>query len=404
MNTEPLVSVGILHAPSIRFALHGTFLVEGGEATGEQEVKMEDGRLRWEGRVFDTLTFSPREETCTFTLHQVEIGIKFHWQRREDETFEGTLRFIVDEQQVCAVNVIKAERYLIGVGASEMKASAPPEYVKAQVVIARSWLLAQRHPVHAAFDVCADDHCQRYQGIGRQTNSTALDAVRATRGEVLTYGGRICDARYSKCCGGISEVFSTCWEDVDVPYLQSELCAPHGEAKNCSEETAAQSWIASSPSVCCNVRDQRILRLILNDYDQETTDFFRWTVKYSVAELSRIVNARLPRPVGEVRHLVPLRRGPSGRISLLRIIGSEGSADVGKELAIRQLLSASHLKSSAFFVERTSEGFVLHGAGWGHGVGLCQIGAAAMALQGHADYKEILLHYYRGATIQQYYQ
>lgn len=404
MNVEPLVSVGILHAPSIRFTLHGTFLVEGGAACGEQEVKMEGGRLRWNGRTFDTLTFSPREETCTFTLHKVEIGIKFHWQRREDETFEGSLRFIVDERQACAVNLIKAERYLNGVAASEMKASAPPEYVKAQVVIARSWLLAQDHSAHVAFDVCADDHCQRYQGVGRQTNATALDAVRATHGEVLTYAGSICDARYSKCCGGVSEVFSTCWEDRDVPYLQSERCALRGEAVDCAEETVAQAWIASSPDVCCNVRDKRVLRLLLNDYDQETSDFFRWTVRYSVAELTRIVNARMAKPVGEVRQLVPLRRGPSGRISLLRIVGSEGTVEVGKELAIRQVLSTSHLKSSAFFVEKTSNGFTLHGAGWGHGVGLCQIGAAVMALNGQADYKEILLHYYRGATIQQYYQ
>jgi len=404
MNAEPLVSVGILHAPSICFTLHGTFLVEGAETEGEQEVRMEGDKLRWRGRVFSTLTFTPLEETCTFTLHRVEIGIHFHWQRREDETFEGTLRFMVDEQQACAVNIVKAERYLNGVAASEMKASAPPEYVKAQVVIARSWLLAQDHSAHAAFDVCADDHCQRYQGIGRQTNMVAQEAVRATRGEVLTYGGRICDARYSKCCGGVSEVFSTCWEDTDVPYLQSEPCALRGHADDCSSEEAAQAWIASSPDVCCNVKDKRVLRLILNDYDQETTDFFRWTVKYSVAELTRIVNARLPKPVGEVRQLVPLRRGPSGRISLLRIVGSEGIAEVGKELAIRKTLSTSHLKSSAFFVERTSDGFVLHGAGWGHGVGLCQIGAAAMALQGQADYREILLHYYRGATIQQYYR
>lgn len=402
--TEPLISIGILHASEICFVLHEAYCINGQNVEGEQTVRLKDNRIEWQEKCYDTLEFSPLSDTATFTLRHVEIGIRFHWQRYEDETFEGRLRFIVDEGQICAVNEVPTERYLLGVATSEMKATAPIEYVKAQVVIARSWLFTQRRTTHQAYDVCADDHCQRYQGLGRQTNPTALQAVAKTRGEVLTYHDEICDARYSKCCGGISELFSTCWEDRDVPYLQSELCAKEGSASDVSSEQEARKWIDSSPKVCCNLTDTAILRHIVNDYDQETTDFFRWTVAYTAEELSHIVNAHLAQPIGEVQQLIPLHRGPSGRISCLRIVGSEGSIEIGKELAIRKVLSTSHLKSSAFYVEKTESGFVLHGAGWGHGVGLCQIGAAMMAQDENVDYRQILQHYYRGAKIQSCYQ
>lgn len=404
ITAEPLISIGILHASQIHFVLHQPYSVNGQTAEGEQTVRLKDNRIEWQGETFDSLEFFPSSLAATFTLRSVEIGIRFHWQRYEDETFEGRLRFIIDEGQICAVNELPTERYLLGVATSEMKATAPLAYVKAQVVIARSWLFTQRRTTHQAYDVCADDHCQRYQGLGRQTNPTARQAVTETRGQVLTYHDEICDARYSKCCGGISEIFSTCWEDRHIPYLQSELCAKQGTPPDVSAETDAQRWIDASPHVCCNLTDTAILRHIVNDYDQETTDFFRWTVTYTTSELSRIVNAHLAHPIGEVQQLIPLHRGPSGRISLLRIVGSDGSVEIGKELAIRKVLSITHLKSSAFYVEKNESGFILHGAGWGHGVGLCQIGAAVMAQDPTVDYRHILQHYYRGSQIQSCYE
>lgn len=404
ISTEPLISIGILHASEIRFVLHQSYSVNGLQVNGTQMVQLKNNRIEWKGNVYDKLEFCPLSETSTFTLCNVEIGIRFHWQRYEDETFEGRLRFILDEGRICAINEIYTERYLLGVVTSEMKATAPIEYVKAQVVIARSWLFTQRHTTHQAYDVCADDHCQRYQGIGRQTNPTVGQAVMQTRGEVLTYENEICDARYSKCCGGITEVFPSCWDDRNIPYLQSELCAVEGIPPNVSSEENARKWISSNPKLCCNLTDAVVLRHIVNDYDQETTDFFRWTVSYSTRELSHIVNAHLSHPIGEIKQLIPLHRGPSGRIRKLRIEGSDGSVEIEKELAIRQVLSTSHLKSSAFYVEKNQSGFVLHGAGWGHGVGLCQIGAAVMALNGHVNYQQILQHYYRGAKIQPCYQ
>jgi len=404
IKSEPLISIGILHASEIHFVLHESYSVNGCQAYGEQTVRLSGNRIEWQARCYDSLEFCPLSDTATFTLRGVEIGIRFHWQRYEDETFEGRLHFIVDAGQLCAVNEVATERYLLGVVTSEMKASAPLEYVKAQVVIARSWLFTQRHTTHQAYDVCADDHCQRYQGIGRQTSPNVREAVMQTRGEVLTYENEICDARYSKCCGGITEIFSTCWEDRDVPYLRSELCAKEGTPPDVSSEQAARKWIDSNPDLCCSLTNTAILHRIVNDYDQETTDFFRWTVTYTKSELSRIVNDHLSQPIGEVQQLIPLHRGSSGRISKLRIEGNSGSVEIEKELAIRKVLSTTHLKSSAFYVEKTARGFVLHGAGWGHGVGLCQIGAAMMALKERVSYREILQHYYQGTEIQPCYQ
>lgn len=410
IDAEPRVNVGIVHAKSLKFDLHGPFLVNGTHVSGPQEVSLKDGVLLWKHQSFSELTFTPQKPQCSFLLYDVEIGIQFHWQQLRDEKFRGTLRLIVDQDQVCAINEVGVEEYVLGVGISEMKSTAPLEYVKTQVVIARSWLLAQMQAGttgHTAYDVCADDHCQRYQGTGRRIRVAVREAVESTRGEVLTYEGQLCDTRYSKCCGGMSERFDTCWEDTDVPYLRPVRCylsAAEQPLPSLADEAAAAEWINDTHTqVCCNTQDRALLRTILNDYDQTTTNFFRWTETYTTAQISNLVNRRLATPIGTVRELIPLRRGASGRISLLRIVGSEGSVEVSKELAIRRILSPTHLKSSAFLVEKNSHGFVLHGAGWGHGVGLCQIGAAVMAKTQGADYRTILKHYYQGADISRWY-
>lgn len=318
----------------------------------------------------------------TFTLHDVCIGIHFHWERHEDQTFKGKLSFANDETEIWAVNELPLEDYLTSVISSEMSAEASLEFLKAHAVIARSWALAAPKE-HTLFDVCADDHCQRYQGLHRITNENVVRAVRETAGQVLTYDGQICDTRYSKCCGGQTEIFSTCWEDVDVPYLQSIPC-PY-----------------------CNTHDPHILRQVLNGYDQETTDFYRWTVTYTQQQLSELVSRKLGIDFGTVLNLIPLQRGPSGRIFQLKIVGTKATKVIGKELTIRRALSESHLYSSAFEVETCTlnegeESFILHGRGWGHGVGLCQIGAAVMGEQGF-NYEQILQHYYPGTTIKQEY-
>jgi len=309
----------------------------------------------------------------TFTIKNVCIGINFHWQRNEDQTFCGELQFVEDEEGVWAVNVLPLEDYLESVVSSEMSAEASLEFLKAHAVIARSWAMAAPKD-HQLFDVCADDHCQRYQGLHRITNPNAIRAVRETSGEVLTYQGTICDTRYSKCCGGKTELFSTCWEGDDVPYLQSVSC-PY-----------------------CNTHDPHILHQVLNSYDQETQDFYRWDVGYSQEQLSALVCRKTDIDFGTITDLIPLHRGPSGRISQLKIVGTNASVVLGKELVIRRALSESHLYSSAFEVEKTDGGFVLHGRGWGHGVGLCQIGAAVMGEQGFT-YDQILQHYYPNTII-----
>ena len=314
----------------------------------------------------------------TFTLRDVRIGINFHWERLEEQTFRGKLDIVKDEYGYWAVNKLLLEQYLESVISSEMRAEASVEFLKAHAVIARSWALAAPKG-HTLFDVCADDHCQRYQGITRITNENAIKAVRATAGEVLTYQGEICDTRYSKCCGGRTELFETCWEGGHKPYLESVEC-PY-----------------------CDTHDPHILRQVLNDYDLETHDFHDWEVRYTQEELSTLVNRKLQTDLGTVTDLIGLKRGLSGRICELEIVGTRGSVKVEKELAIRRALSESHLYSSAFEVERKGTDFVLHGHGWGHGVGLCQIGAAVMGEQGF-NYKEILQHYYKDTEITRIYE
>ena len=430
---EPVIQVGILTDTRIRFVADGGFLT-GGEPCppGEQEVTLHGGRLCWQGRTYDALQFDPAAPAASFVLRGVVIGIGFHWERREDQRFQGALRFIPGERGIVAVNLIKAEDYLTSVIASEMSAAASPELLKAHAVISRSWLLSQlvkdkksagAHPAptctetehgrirwydrddHTLFDVCADDHCQRYQGITRTYGhiGRVRQAIGETRGEVLTHGGRLCDARFSKCCGGATEEFPYCWEDVHHPYLAARLdrpgCAP---LPDLTREEEAVRWIGGRPEAFCNTTDRRILEQVLNGYDQETADFYRWTVRYTQAEVTDLVRRRGGIDVGTVTGLVPLERGRSGRISRLLIRGTRGDFTIGKELEIRRTLSESHLYSSAFYVEREGDAFTLHGAGWGHGVGLCQIGAAVMGERGYR-YDEILRHYYPGAELERHY-
>lgn len=337
----------------------------------------------------------------TFTVHGVVIGKEFHWQRTEDQTFAGKLRVVRDGNELVAINDVELEEYLASVISSEMSSEAPIELLKAHAIISRSWVLAQGR-IHRLFDVCADDHCQRYQGITRIVSPTARRAVEDTRGLVLTCDGKLCDTRYSKCCGGMTERFSSCWTDEDFPYLQAvrDHEAP-GEPADLTTEEGARRWILSPPPSFCDARSVSVFSRIVCRYDQRTDNAYRWQVRYTREQLSRLVEQKAHLHLGRIRHLQPLSRGPSGRITRLRIVGEGGIRDIGKELEIRRVLSPTHLLSSAFIVEETPDGFTLHGAGWGHGVGLCQIGAAMMALAGY-DHRQILAHYYPHTCLRPY--
>lgn len=369
------ISVGLLSAKEIRFEIIS-------DGAGPQTVKWHDGRISYNGMLydelyFDSMTLSTLFAEASFILYDVVIGIDFHWQQKRTFKYAGGLKFIVEGDRITAVNCIGMEDYLMSVISSEMKSSASIELLKAHAVISRSWLKARlkdHKAGHEHFDVCADDHCQRYQGLTMAVGDDVCRAIDRTWGQVLEYGGDICDTRYSKCCGGRTELFSTCWEDVDLPYLQS----------------------VEDPF--CDCENSSILSQVLNDYDLHTADFHDWTVQYTTDELSELVRARTGIDFGTIVALEAVERGPSGRIKYLRITGTLREEVIGKELAIRKALSSSHLKSSAFEIEKSPDGFVLKGRGWGHGVGLCQIGAAAMAAQGY-DYRQILSHYYVGAEI-----
>ena len=405
-SKQPNVAVGIVSGQKIKFALNAPYMAKGELIEGEQTVEFSEGGILWRGMQYRELTFTPQSSTASFSLHDVTIGVNFHWERKETQVFLGTLRLVVEADKITAINQLPVEQYLASVISSEMKATAGLELLKAHAVISRSWLLAQMRrreenkehkdgffsfikkddeiirwydrEDHTIFDVCADDHCQRYQGITKQTSNAVEQALKATRGCILCYGDEICDARFSKCCGGVTEEFQYCWEDTPKPYL------------------------VSVEDPFCNTNDKEVLSQVLNDYDQETNDFYRWTVEYTVDELSRLVKENLKEDFGEITDLVPVERGKSGRIWKLKIVGTKKTMTIGKELEIRRALSESHLYSSAFDVEKTPAGFRLKGKGWGHGVGLCQIGAAVMGQKGY-KYDEILLHYYRGAEIKRIY-
>ncbi|WP_373837725.1 SpoIID/LytB domain-containing protein [Bacteroides heparinolyticus] len=439
---EPKVHVGILFEPQIEFNLPNPYRIGGTEVCGKQTVTYDEGKILWNGRRYGELLFEPQNEsTDAFELLDVTIGINFHWERKEDQRFLGALKIIVEDGKLTAINVVKVEDYLTSVISSEMSATASLELLKAHAVISRSWLLAQiqknreiaeaktdysaftqteeelirwyDREDHTRFDVCADDHCQRYQGITRASTEIVKQAIAATYGRILMYDGKICDARFSKCCGGAFEEFQYCWEDAKHPYLAKQRDYSVNSQKptppDLTQEAEADRWIRTSPEAFCNTTDKRILSQVLNNYDQETTDFYRWKVAYTQDELSALILKRSGIDYGQIIDLVPVARGTSGRLWKLKIVGTKKTLTIGKELEIRRTLSASHLYSSAFVVDKeelSPEGipgrFVLTGAGWGHGVGLCQIGAAVMGEQGYT-YDAILLHYYIDAQIEKLY-
>jgi len=431
-NAAMPLSVGIMHRQELRAKFKGLFCCNGLTAGDTETFTTQNGLISWHGRSYKELLFSPQEHKATFTLANVEIGTKFHWQQMQEETFCGSLRIIVADGELAAINIIDVETYLESVVGSEMSPTSPIELLKAHAVISRSWVMAQimnkkknveaatvqsdshrhikwyDHEAHTLFDVCADDHCQRYQGLPNEESAEAKKAVKETRGEVLTYNGEIADARFSKCCGGATELFSYCWGDEAKPYLPAQYDDEFdGKTfRPLHAEEAAKAWIENRPRSFCGLASPEMLRQSLKGYDQKTTDFYRWSVRIEQEELRRLLREKIGFDGGEIMELIPLERGASGRISLLRIVAARDYIDIGKELEIRRALSATHLLSSAFTVtpeyaakdgdaaKTVPSAFVLNGAGWGHGVGLCQIGAAQMATMGY-DYRQILLHYYR---------
>lgn len=413
-RSQRRLEVGIMSGSEIEFEIIS-------DGAGRQKVEYSQGRISYNGALYDELVFEAQTEATmfaepSFILYGVTIGVDFHWERKVTQKFAGTLKFIVDGGKVTAVNIVGVEDYLLSVISSEMKASAGLEFLKAHAVISRSWVMAQvehrqshvsrtpgpscpvsepvegaeeyikwfDHDDHTLFDVCADDHCQRYQGLTMAVGDTVRKAVDQTWGLVLTSEGKICDARFSKCCGGRMELFSTCWEDKDYPYLQ-----PLPDTADCVE----------GGDVFCDTKDEKILSQVLNDYDLETRDFYRWRTEYSRTEVSDLVRRRSGMDFGTIRDLVPIERGPSGRLKRLKVVGDKKTMVIGKELIIRRWLSESHLKSSAFDIKWVGDRLVLDGSGWGHGVGLCQIGAAVMASKGYT-FDQILLHYYPGSILE----
>ena len=441
----PEISVGIVSGSDLTFTLNGNFhdTASGRLQAGRRTAKVSNGRItvingEQVTQAGEEVTFTPADGNAAgFTLHAVTIGVDFHWQRDEDQSFTGKLKFIVENGKLTAVNILSIEDYLLSVISSEMSATSSAELLKAHAVISRSWLLAQMDKTarlkagaekyttsfmteeeltkwydredHSNFDVCADDHCQRYQGITRASTPEVEHAINETYGLVLMFGDAVCDARFYKCCGGITELFEHVWEPVSHPYLQMVIDndrAPAGFETDLTREENAVRWIKGNPPAFCNTNDREVLSQVLNNYDQETTDFYRWKVIYTQQELSDLVRSRTGIDFGTITDLEPLTRGVSGRIIRLKIRGDKKELIIGKELEIRKSLSKSHLYSSAFYVEKSVDAtgvrFILHGAGWGHGAGLCQIGAAVMGAKGYS-YEQILIHYFKNANLKKIY-
>lgn len=444
---EPVISVGIVNAKSLSFVLFGDFRLNESKATynGICTAELRQGKLVClvNGKQVTAASeyiFSPsREQTEYFSIKDVTIGAQFHWERREKESFRGSLKIITDGKSVHAINLIAIEEYLVSVISSEMSPKCNINLLKAHAVISRSWVLSQIERTkttgtldsqhergsntedeiirwydredHSLFDVCADDHCQRYQGITRIYTDRAAQAVSQTNGLVLTYHDHICDARFSKSCGGISEAYENIWEPVPHEYLSPVVdykFEPDEMELDLRVERNAEEWIKNSPSAFCNTSDKKILEQILPEYDQSTRDFYRWSVTYSQQQIAKLLLEKTGIDFGQVLDFVPVERGYSGRLSRLKIVGSKKTMVIGKELEIRKALSKSHLYSSAILFEKevNADGvpttFRIIGAGWGHGAGLCQIGAAVMAERGY-NFDEILLHYYKAAKITKIY-
>ena len=435
---SPSVRVGILTEKAVSFIFNGEYVnaETGTFVTGEQRALLIDNHIVYNGKIYKELFFDSIDPQASFDLKAVTIGINFHWERKEDQRFKGALLLLAGKEGIITINQVDVEDYLTSVISSEMSATASKELLKAHAVISRSWLLAQiekntllKHSTeqyqtcyrddnelirwydredHELFDVCADDHCQRYQGITRASTPIVEEVINETRGEILTNGELICDARFSKCCGGVTETFEHCWEPVHHPYLDVLRDSTETEYHDLSIEEEAEKWIRTSPEAFCNTTDKEILSQVLNNYDQETADFYRWKVTYSQAYLSELIHRRSGMDFGQIIDLIPVLRGTSGRIEKLKIVGTRRTFTIGKELEIRRTLSESHLYSSAFVVDKEEihsdipQRFVITGAGWGHGVGLCQIGAAVMGAKGYS-YGQILTHYFPGANLEKRY-
>ena len=436
----PDVSVGILSRERIRFKLEKSYTVNGQEVSGEQEVTSSCGKILWKDMLYTELLFRPQAPDASFSIYNVTIGVNFHWEQKETQTFTGQLRITVDGEKLYAINTLPVENYLESVISSEMSATCGIELLKAHAVISRSWLLAQMEKRkmnriekekqiscvqkddelirwydredHTLFDVCADDHCQRYQGITKTTSKNVTEAVQGTRGEILmSIAGEICDARFSKCCGGMVEEYRYCWEDIDKPYLTALRDTTDEKVDiDLTKEENIKKWIHSSPNAFCNTTNTKVLSQVLNNFDQITKDFYRWHVSYTQEELLQLISSKLKIDFGKILNLIPLQRGKSGRISRLKIVGTKRSFIIGKELEIRRILSSSHLYSSSFIIDLLDldaagvpQRFNLIGAGWGHGVGLCQIGAAVMGEKGYT-YDAILRHYYSGVLLKKIYE
>ncbi|PKL90109.1 MAG: amidase [Ignavibacteriae bacterium HGW-Ignavibacteriae-2] len=445
--SQPNISVCIMHSDKINFDLFGDYTLNDQKVKfkGRYSATLENGRIfisdaKLKFEIKNGSTFNSDEvETNMFLLRDVLIGIDFHWQKKENQRFMGSLQFVIENDLLAAVNIIPVEHYLTSVISSEMSATSSPELLKAHAIISRSWVLAQikkgqqikksdslylskaeneeemirwyDREDHTLYDVCADDHCQRYQGITRLYAHNAQSAVENTKGLVLMYNDKICDARFSKSCGGVSEAFENVWEPVKHPYLQSVIdykFEPEGYELDLKDNRTAAKWIKNSPHAFCNTNDQKILKQVLVEYDQKTKDFYRWKVEYTQEEISALINTKSGYDFGNIIDLIPVERGESGRLIKLKIVGSKKTFIIGKELEIRRILSKTHLYSSAFIVEKKDikdgipEKFIINGAGWGHGVGLCQIGAAVMGELGYS-FDAILLHYFKGAVIKKYY-
>ena len=444
MKHQPDIQVGIMAEKQISIAFSGKYTVEGITAPAEFTASITDNliflhsgkEIFAEGLEFHFLPTSPEN---SFLLKNVTIGIDFHWQQQQDLQFRGSLKLIIEDGNVRTINIVPVEEYLRSVISSEMSATSSPELLKAHAVISRSWLLAQiakkqklqaeKHVYqtsqqsenerirwydredHSLFDVCADDHCQRYQGITRIISDKAHAAIEATFGEVLMAHHEICDARFSKCCGGMSENFENVWEPVPHSYLThiSDSEQDINPDADLRREDQADAWIRNNPPAFCHTSDKQVLSQVLPDFDQATTDFYRWQVSFTQEELSALIRRKTGVDFGQIIRLEPIERGYSARLVKLKITGTKRTLTIGKELEIRRTLSESHLYSSAFVTDHLDvkdgipQKFVLTGAGWGHGVGLCQIGAAVMGEKGYS-YKQILNHYFRHAELKKLYK
>ncbi len=431
IRKQEILSVGVVSLPEMVFYFRKPYSFGGKSYEGEQRASVKDGKVFFDGQLCDEVIFRGCSDDASFELSNVTIGVDFHWNRQETQLFPADLRLIVENDKVTAINLVGIEDYLVSVISSEMSATCSKALLKAHCIISRSWILAQiqknkdivasaqdysactdteeerikwyDREDHVNFDVCADDHCQRYYGLSRASTEAVREAVRETWGQVLVYDGKICDARFSKCCGGAFEEFEYCWEPKHFDYLVKRRdSADENNFPDLTVEENARKWILSSPDAFCNTSDPKVLSQVLNKFDQETQHFYRWTVEYTVGELSELVKRRSGEDYGEIIDLIPVARGTSGRLWKLKIVGSKKTKVIGKELEIRKTLSTSHLYSSAFVVEKKEGRFILHGAGWGHGAGLCQIGAAVMGEKGYS-HDQILAHYFPGSQIEKQY-